>query len=146
MSTLVSSSPKSPITRCCSASSMPLNSNVVISLYSFTKALVTIKSCMPSVRGFWKVCLPTILCFTIVSPISKAGLIRMRSVPLSNSAYMPPIDVPMMRSGFSASHVCFNSSKASAGCKGRSGAMTVAAGISVRKSVTVPDWPDEPKP
>ena len=82
----------------------------------------------------------------MVRPISKAGLTSMRGVPLSCSAYMPPIDVPMMRSGCSRCCMARSMSMASAGCRGMSSATTVASGNSVRSMVTVPDCADDPKP
>ena len=60
--------------------------------------LVTISSFTPSFLGFWNSCLPVML--LIVSPILKAGVLRgCGRNPFSSSVYMPPIEVPMMRSG-----------------------------------------------
>ena len=101
-------------------------------------------SCTPSSRGFWNTCLP--VNFDMVSPISKAGFTSMRSNPVSISVYMPPIDVPMMRSGCSSAAIAFSICSPSSGCSGMSRATTVALGISVRSICTVPDCADEPNP
>ena len=89
---------------------------------------------------------PVMPCAFIVSAISRAGLTQMRSKPRNCSAYMPPMDVPMMRSGFSCSQMEWSRAIASCGSTGRSGAMTLACGMTVRRRVTVPDWPLLPKP
>ena len=59
---------------------------------------------------------------------------------------MPPIEVPMMRSGCSAAQRLRKSVTASSGSIGRSGATTLACGNTSRMRVTVPDCPDEAKP
>ena len=82
----------------------------------------------------------------IVSPILKAGFTRMRSNPFSSSVYMPPIEVPMMRSGFSVSAIFCSISMPSSGCTGMSSATRVAFGISSCNIFTVPLCAEERKP
>ncbi len=59
---------------------------------------------------------------------------------------MPPIDVPIIRSGFTSATFCLSSVSASAGCSGRSKATTFALGKVWAMSLTVPEAADEPKP
>ena len=59
---------------------------------------------------------------------------------------MPPIEVPMMRSGCSRWAMSRSIAIASAGCRGMSSATMVASGSMRRRMSTVPLWADDMKP
>ena len=104
------------------------------------------KDVWPSSRWLWNSCLPKPLFFRMVSARCSAGLTQIRSYPASCSVYIPPMDVPMMRSGCSLAHKSLSRSMAANGSTGRSGAITFACGSRSRIRPTVPLAPDEAKP
>ena len=59
---------------------------------------------------------------------------------------MPPMDVPMMRSGFSLSQMLRSRVIASSGSTGRSGAIISVLGSRTPIVFTVPFWPPEANP
>ncbi len=103
------------------------------------------KDVWPSCLVEWNSCLPNPLFFRMVSARCSAGLTQIRSNPASCSVYIPPMDVPMMRSGCSFAHRSLSRLMAANGSTGRSGAITVACGSRRRIRPTVPLAPDDAK-
>ena len=82
----------------------------------------------------------------LIVDMLNAGLMHIRLKPRICCAYIPPMLVPITKSGCSFSQSSFKKGRASAGSTGMSGAIIICSGKILLSVSTVPLAPDEPNP